>query len=68
LAQTDKVQREALMKTLIRKVFDTVLAIPYQTDSSRFVTDNKAQGWAEYYYQNNNPDFFQPAELWLKTK
>jgi ABC-type transport system substrate-binding protein len=68
LSKVDKVQRETTMKTLIRQIFDTTLAIPYQTDSSRFVTDGKAQGWAEYYYQNNNPDYFQPAELWMKTK
>jgi ABC-type transport system substrate-binding protein len=68
LSIIDKTERDAAIKALIRQAFDTALIIPYQYDSSRWVTDNKVQGWTEYYYANNSPDFFQPAELWLKTK
>jgi peptide/nickel transport system substrate-binding protein len=66
--QIDTAKRNAQIKTLVRQIFDNVMTFPYQTDASRFVTDGKVQGWAEYYYANNSPDFYQPAELWLKTK
>jgi peptide/nickel transport system substrate-binding protein len=66
--QIDDTKRYEQMKTLIRQIFDTCATFPYITDASRFVTDNKVQGWAEYYYANNSPDYYQAAELWLKTK
>lgn len=67
-SQIDTAKRNAQIKTLLRQVWDNAAVMPYQYDSSRFVCDSKAQGWAEYYYGNNSPDFFQPAELWMKTK
>ena len=67
-AQPDLAKSYPLAKAQIRQIFDTAMMFPYQYDSSRFVYDNKANGWAEYYYANNAPDFYQPAELWMKTK
>ncbi len=67
-AQPDNALRSAQLKAIIRQMFDTASIIPYQYDSSRYVTDNKVQGWTEYYQSNNNADFYQPAELWIKTK
>jgi hypothetical protein len=67
-AQIDTTQRNAQLKALIRQIFDNAIYIPYQYDSSRYVMDSKMQGWSDYYQYNNNADFYQPAELWLKTK
>jgi ABC-type transport system substrate-binding protein len=67
-ATTDNTQRNAKLKALTRQMFDTALVIPYQYDSSRYVTDSKVQGFGDYWQANNFADFLQPAELWLKTK
>jgi ABC-type transport system substrate-binding protein len=64
----DDDQRNAAIRSLIHEIFDTAALIPYQYDASRYVNDSQAQGWGEYFNTNNSPDFYQPAELWLKTK
>jgi ABC-type transport system substrate-binding protein len=68
LSTTDTAQRNSKLKALVRQMFDTALVIPYQYDSSRYVTDSKVQGFSDYWQSNNFADFLQPAELWLKTK
>jgi ABC-type transport system substrate-binding protein len=66
--QMDTAKRNAQVKSLIRQMYDNASIIPTYFDSSRYVTDNKVQGWSDYFQTNNNADFYQPAELWLKTK
>jgi ABC-type transport system substrate-binding protein len=66
--QVDTAKRNAQVKAMIRQMFDTASIIPYQFDNTRFVTDSKVQGWSEYFQANNGSDFYQPGELWLKTK
>ena len=66
--QMDTAKRNAQVKALVRQMYDNASIIPIYFDSSRYVTDNKVQGWSDYFQTNNNADFYQPAELWLKTK
>jgi peptide/nickel transport system substrate-binding protein len=66
--QTNDALRNAQIKTLVRQAFDTALILPYQYDSSRYVTDSKVQGWKEWYLSTDSADFYLPSELWLKTK
>ena len=56
------------MKALVRMAFDTACLIPYQSDGTRYVANSKVQGWEEYFLTNVFADFYQPAELWLKTE
>ena len=66
--QMDTAKRNAQVKALVRQMHDNASIVPIYFDSSRYVTDSKVQGWSDYFQTNNNSDFFQPAELWLKTK
>jgi ABC-type transport system substrate-binding protein len=66
--QMDTAKRNAQVKALVRQLYDNAAIVPIYFDSSRYVTDNKVQGWSDYFQTNNNADFYQPAELWLKTK
>jgi peptide/nickel transport system substrate-binding protein len=66
--QTNDAQRNAQVKALVRQAFDSAVIIPYQADGTRYVANSKVQGWKEYFLTNVFADFYQPAELWLKTK
>ena len=65
LSQIDDKERIKQLKELVRIMFDEVMIIPYQSDSSRAVLDGTVVGFAETYQINNNADYWQPGIVYL---